>query len=155
MGTQANKYNNNDSSISSVSEGVNLDSFRRSSSDSICGGGSLTPKQCLGARPLKEMLALVGHKTPMHHLCSKKKVFALVGHRHPRDTCFWIEEFAPVHTGIGCTHSIRRGARDILCISPYGQVGHDCSCIDPTDIGSSACQNTCLGARVNYREFAW
>ncbi len=81
------------------------------------------PKQCLGARSVKKMLALVGHKTPLLRRSFGKRVLALVGQRHHRYTHFWIEESALVHTGTSCAHSIRRGARDILGISPYGKVG--------------------------------
>ena len=74
---------------------------------------------------MKEMCALVGHETPLHHLSFEKEAFASVGHRHLCDTYFWIEEFALVHTGTSCAHSIWRGSRDILCISPYGKVSVD------------------------------
>ena len=120
-----------------MNEGVNFDSLEKSRPDSICGGGSKTPKQCLGAYKLKKTFALVGHKTPLLRRSFDKEAFALVGHRHLRSAYFWIEEYAPVHTGIGCAHSVRRGARDTLCISPYGQVDHDRSCEDLYDFGSS------------------
>ncbi len=109
-----------------MNEGVNFDSLEKSCPDSICGGGSKTPKQCLGAYELKKTFALVGHKTPLLRRSFGKRVLALVGQRHPCCTHFWIEEFALVHTGTSCAHSIRRGARDILGISPYGKVCDIC-----------------------------
>jgi hypothetical protein len=103
-----NNYNHHISSERRSSERRSSErrSSERSSSDSTCSGGSLTPKQCLGTRSQKEMCALVGHKTPLHHLSFE---------------CFWIELGA-----ISCAHLIRRGAGDILRISPYGQVSMTC-----------------------------
>ncbi len=48
-------------------------------------------------------------------------------------------------------------ARDILCISPYGQVCHDCPCVVLSDcgFGSSGSSKDLLGLQVNYGDFAW
>jgi hypothetical protein len=85
--------------------------------DSVCCGGSLTPTQHLEVCSATEMFALVGHETPLRHRPFEDKVFALVGHRHLRNTYFWIELGA-----LSCAHLIRRGAGNIARISPYGKV---------------------------------
>jgi hypothetical protein len=127
---------------------VSLDSLEKSCPDSICGGGSETPKQCLGAHELKKTFALVGHKTPLLRRPFGEEALALVGHRHLRSAHFWIEEYAPVHTGIGCAHSVRRGARNILCISPCGQL---CDRSDSSELAQvkesiAIIKNTCMVA---------
>jgi len=124
ISSENNNHNHNhyNSSEGDPNERVSLDSLEEKRPDSISGGGSETPKQCLGAHELKKTFALVGHKTPLLRRSFGEEALALVGHRHPRSAHFWIEEYAPVHTGIGCAHSVRRGARNNLCISPCGQL---------------------------------
>jgi hypothetical protein len=147
VSSENNNHNNHhyNSSERDPNERVNFDSLENSCPDSIGGGGSETPKQCLGAHDLKKTLALVGHKTPLLRRSFDKEALALVGHRHLRSARFWIEEYAPVHKGIGCAHSIRRGARDTLCTSPYGWVRIDHLFIVPIDLTlAQVAQQNCV-----------